>query len=399
MNVRVKRCALALGLALGISMARAAPAAEPIKWGLVVPVSGGSSPLGVSVRDAVKLAVGEINAKGGVLSRQIELVERDDESKNERGVSIAQELINKEQVSAVIGFVNTGPALAAQRFYQEAKIPAITTTATGTVITQQFKDDPDDYIFRVSASDAIQAGMMVDEAVGRRKFTKVAILADTTNYGQLGKDDLTRALAAKGVKPLVVEKFNIKDVDMTAQLLRSREAGAQVLLVYGVGPELAQIANGMQKLGWKVPMIGSWNMAMANFIDNAGANGDGAMMPQTFIQEGGSARHKSFVEAYQKAFKVDRIPVPSPAAQAYDSTYLLVAAIRQAGTTDGPKVREALENLKDPVEGVITTYRKPFAKGQHEAINAQIPVFGVVQAGRVVYANPEDRTRSASASR
>ncbi|RZL58435.1 MAG: amino acid ABC transporter substrate-binding protein [Variovorax sp.] len=384
---------IAAAMALAGTFATAAP--DPVKIGLVVPLSGGSSPIGVSVRDGVRLAVSEINARGGVLARPIQLVERDDESKNERGVQIAQEFVNKEKVAAVIGFVNTGPALAAQRFYQEARIPAMTTTATGTVVTQQFRDQPDDYVFRVSASDAIQAAMMVDEAVGRRKFTRVALLADSTNYGQLGREDLLKALSGKGITPVVVEKFNVKDVDMTAQLLRAKEAGAEALLVYGVGPELAQIANGMQKLGWKVPMIGSWNLAMANFIDNAGANGDGATMPQTFIQDSDRPRHREFVQAYQKAFKVDRIPVPSPAAQAYDSTYLLAAAIRQAGVTDGPRVREALENLREPVQGVIATYDKPFAKGQHEAIDASIPVFGVVRGGRVVHADPQDKLRSA----
>ena len=383
-----------IAAAIALNGALAVAAENPIKIGLVVPVTGGSSPIGVSVRDGVKLAVGEINAKGGLLSRQIQLIERDDESKNERAVQIAQEMINKEKIVAAIGFVNTGTSLASQRLYQEAKIPAITTTATGTVVTQQFKDQPEDYVFRVSASDAIQAAMMVEEAVVRKKFTKLAVLADSTNYGQLGLEDLVKSLTAKGVTPVVVEKFNIKDVDMTAQLLRSREAGAQALLVYGVGPELAQIANGMQKLGWKVPMIGSWNLASANFLDNAGANGNGSMMPQTFIQDAVTPKHKAFIEAYQKAFKIDRIPTPSPAAQAYDSMLILAAAIKQAGSTDGPKVREALENLAEPIEGVITTYRKPFAKGQHEAINAQIPVFGVVKDGRVYYANPEDRARN-----
>lgn len=388
---------ISIAVAMSFASALSVAAEDPIKLGLVVPLTGGSSPIGASVRDGVKLAVNEINAKGGLLSRQIQLIERDDESKNERGVQIAQELINREKIAAVIGFVNTGVALAAQRFYQDARIPAITTTATGTVVTQQFKDQPDDYVFRISANDAIQAAMMVEEAVGRKKFMKVAVLADSTNYGQLGREDIVKALAAKGVTPVVVEKFNIKDVDMTAQLLRSKEAGAQALLVYGVGPELAQIANGMQKLGWKVPMIGSWNLATANFIDNAGANGDGAMMPQTFIQDAATPRHKAFIEAYQKAFKVERIPVPSPAAQAYDSTLILAAAIKQAKSVEGPKVREALENLAEPVEGVITTYRKPFAKGQHEAIGAQALVFGVVKAGRVIYANPEDKSRLGAA--
>src|SRR5574337_184121 len=96
---------------------------------------------------------------------------------------------------------------------------------------------------------------------------------------------MEKALDKLGVKPVATEKFNIGDVDMTAQLLRAKEAGAEALLTYAIGPELAQLANGMAKLGWKVPMIGSWTLAMANFIDTARANGDGALMPQTFIQK------------------------------------------------------------------------------------------------------------------
>jgi hypothetical protein len=84
-----------------------------------------------------------------------------------------------------------------------------------------------------------------------------------------------KALDKKGIKAVAVEKYNIKDVDMTAQLLKAKQAGAEVVLTYGIGPELAQIANGMEKLGWKVPLIGSWTLSMANFIDNAGKNGNG----------------------------------------------------------------------------------------------------------------------------
>ncbi len=86
----------------------------------------------------------------------------------------------------------------------------------------------------------------------------------------------------------------------------------------------------MAKLGWKVPMIGSWTLSMSTFIDNAGANGDGAMMPQTFIQVPTTPKRKAFIEAYQAAYKVDRIPSPVSAAQGYDSVYLLAAAINQA---------------------------------------------------------------------
>ncbi|MBB3284179.1 ABC transporter substrate-binding protein [Mitsuaria sp. TWR114] len=370
----------------------AALAADPIKIGVSGPFTGGSSSMGVSMRDGVRLAAQEINKNGGVLGRQIQLVERDDEAKNERGVQIAQELINREKVVATVGFINTGVALAAQRFYQDAKIPVMNNVATGSVITQQFKDQPENYVFRNAAHDSIQAPMIVEEAITRRGFKKVAILADSTNYGQLGRADLEKALELKGIKPVAVEKFNIKDVDMTAQLLKAKEAGAEAILTYGIGPELAQIANGMTKLGWKVPMVGSWTLSMANYIDNAGPGGEGARMPQTFIQEPTTPKRQSFIVNYLKTFnpKNSRIDSPVSAAQGYDSIYLLAAAIKQAGSTEGPKVKAALEDLKAPVEGVVTTYNKPFTKTDHEAITANIPVFGEVKGQRVVYAYEAD---------
>jgi len=123
---------------------------------------------------------------------------------------------------------------------------------------------------------------------------------------------------------------------------------------------------------------------MGNFLDNAGKNGDGAMMPQTFIQDPNTPKRKAFIEAYQKAYKVERMPSAVSAAQGYDSIYLLAAAIKQAGSTDGVKVREALENLNEKVEGVITTYNKPFTHDDHEAIKAGMPVMGLAKAGQIV---------------
>ncbi|WP_295953260.1 ABC transporter substrate-binding protein [Rhodoferax sp.] len=373
-------------------LAGAATAAEPIKIGVTGPFTGGSSSMGVSMRDGVKLAVEEINKAGGVLGRPLQTVERDDEAKNERGVQIAQELINKEKVTATVGFINTGVALASQRFYQEAKIPVMNNVATGSVITHQFDDQPANYIFRNAAHDSIQAPMIVEEAIAHRGYKKIAILADSTNYGQLGREDLEKALALKNIKAVAVEKFNIKDVDMTAQLLKAKEAGAEAVLTYGIGPELAQIANGMTKLGWKVPIIGSWTLSMANFIDNAGPGGDGARMPQTFIQEPTTPKRQSFIISYLKTFnpKNARIDSPVSAAQGYDSIYLLAAAITQANSTEGPKIKAALEDLKTPVSGVVTTYNKPFTAKDHEAITANIPVFGEVKGQRVIYAYPDD---------
>ncbi|MCX8501752.1 MAG: ABC transporter substrate-binding protein [Alphaproteobacteria bacterium] len=385
-------CSLAvLGMVMPQS-AKTLSAAEPIKIGVTGPITGGSSSMGVSMRDGIKLAVEEINRAGGILGRPIEIVLRDDEAKNEIGVQITQELINKEKVVATIGYVNTGVALGSQRFYQEAEIPVITAVATGSKITHQFDDQPNNYVFRMSANDTIQSAMIANEAIMILKFKKPAILADSTNYGQLGQTDLTAALAKLGVTPVANEKFNIGDTDMTAQVLKAKEAGADVILTYAIGPELGQIANAMAKLGWKVPMIGSWTLSMSSFIDTAGANSEGAMMPQTFIQTPSTPKRAAFIKAYQAAYKVDRMPSPVSAAQGYDSVYVLAAAITQAGGTNGKKIREALESLNTKVEGLVTTYDRPFSAKDHEAISANIPVIGIVKGGRVLPLHPADLT-------
>ena len=350
-----------------LTFAMGAGAADPIKVGLSGPYTGGSSPMGISMRDAIRLAVSEINASGGVLGRPLQLVERDDEAKNELGAQIAQELIHKEKIVAGLGVINTGVILASSRYYQDAKIPLITPGPTGSVVTRQFMppEYTENYIFRVSLPDNIQAEMIAQEAVDKRKYKKVAILADSSNYGQLGREDMTKALEKRGVKPVAIEKFNVKDVDMTSQLLRAKGAGAEAILTYGVGPELAQIANGMARLGWKVPLIGSHTLSMPNFIETAGANAEGAVFPQTFLNDGTPKRTK-FIETYKKTYNVPRIPGVGWAAPGYDTVYLLAAAIKQAGSTDGAKIREALENLNTKVDGLLMTYEKPFTKDNHE---------------------------------
>ena len=381
-----------------VPLAAQTPVREPIRIGVSGPFTGGSAPMGLSMRSGIRLATESINAQGGIGGRNILLVERDDEARPERGLAIANGFVRSERVVAVVGVVNTGVALASQRVYQDARIPVLTAVATGSLVTQQFKSpqEADNYVFRAAANDTIQAEMIVEEAVTRLHARRVAILADSTNYGQLGREDLQRALERKGVRAAVVERFNVGDVDLSAQVGRARGAAVEAVLTYGIGPELAQIANEMARQNWRVPLIGSWTLAMANFIDRAGPNAEGARMPQTFIAEPTNPRHAAFLEAYRKSGAGERIPIPPAAAQGYDAMLLLAAALRQAGSTDGPRLREALENLRLPVEGVIARYERPYSRTDHEAIdNPQSAVIGEVRNGRVVFAYDEDRKRLA----
>src|SRR5579859_5687592 len=299
---------------LALGLAGPASASDPIKIGVEAAFVGSAATAGLSARAGIRIAAEEINAHGGVLGRQIALIERDDEGKNENGVQIAQEMIDKERVVAALGYSNTGVALAGQRFYQEAGIPVITCAATGSVITKQYLPPqyPANFVFRVGAFDTLQAEMIVTEAVDRAKFTRIAILADSSNYGQLGRGDLITALTKRNITPVAVEKFNVGDVDMTAQLLKAKEADAQVIMTYGLPSELAQIARGLNKLAWKVPFMGSWTLSSTAFIDAAAAYGEGTLMPVTFIEEGTTPRRKAFIEANARVSGAPHITYPSP---------------------------------------------------------------------------------------
>ncbi len=381
-------------------------AADTVKIALTGPFTGGSAPMGASMRDGAKLAVAEINAAGGIQvgarKMKIEIIERDDEAKNERGALIAQELASMSDLSGVIGSVNTGVCLAGDKYYQEKGITKIITPAAGSAsMTQWSKAGVKDLsIFRFAAHDGIQSAMVVEEAINR-KFKKVAILHDSTNYGVSGRDDLLNQIKLQGNKldVVTIEKFNIGDKDMTAQLIKAKSGGAQAILIWGIGPELAAVANGMAKLGMKEPLIGGWPLSMSNFIDNAGKNGDGTLMPQTFIEEPITPKARKFIEAYHKTYKVTRIPSPVSAAQGYDAVYIFAAAVKQAGTTDTHKIKEALEDLREPVLGVITTWQKPFSKwnpaneDSHEAFRRAQTVMGMVKGGRVEFANDTDRQK------
>ena len=346
----------------------------PVRIGVSGPFSGPSSPMGLSMRTGIRIATAELNAAGGVLGRRIELVERDDEASNELGAQIARDFVNRERVVAGLGIVNTGVALASQRHYQNARIPVITSVATGTLITRQFQppEFPQNYVFRVSANDTLQAAVIADEAVVRRGFTRLAILHDASNYGVLGSADLAAALRGRGVEPVAVERFQLRQTDMQPQLERARAAGAQAVLTYGIGPELAHIANGMARMQWKVPIIGSWTLAMSNFIEIAGRNAEGARMPQTFIQAAHTPKQSAFREAWQEA-----------------------AAIRQAGSGEGTRIREALENLQAPVDGVVMTYHHPFSADNHETLHSTQQIhLGEIRNGEVVFAREGEPPRN-----
>lgn len=347
--------------------------------------------MGTSMRDGVLLAVEEVNRLGGALGRRIEALVRDDEASVPVADRIARELI-EEGVTATVGFINTDPALSATGYYQQAERPVIINCTAGIGIAQQFAgpEHRHNYVFRISMDDGVIAAVIADHVHNRLDRRKPAIFAATAYYGESSRQDLSRRFQSLGIPAVAQERFSLGDRDMKPQLQRARAAGADLIVTFGVGPEVASIVRGMAELQFDVPVIGSWPIGTSTFIDLAGRYAEGAMAPQTFIEAPSTPQRRRFIEAFHARYSVDRIPCAIAAAQGYDSVLLVAAAIEQAKSTDGPALRAALECLEAPVEGIVTRYEKPFSTDDHEAVTVNIPVIGVVRAGRMTFWSEDD---------
>ena len=374
-----------------------AGAQDTVKIGVSGPFSGGSAPMGNSMRMGIQMAVDEINTYvGGVLGRKIELVERDDESNPKKGAQIAKELIEKEKVVVTVGVVNTGVGLASIDSYQQAGVPLLVAVSTGAELTKRYAPPaaPRNFIFRMSAPTAVSNRFMARHLVERLGMKRIAILADDTGYGEAEMNDLVAALKSLKVDPVLIKRFSIGDRDMRTQLEAARSADAQVLVMYGIGPELAAIARNRRDMGWQVPTFASWTISMRNFLDQAGEAGDGVMAAQSFIIGSESPRHRSFISEFRHRYGDDAMESAMSAAQGYDAMRVLFNAISLAGSTDGDAIRSALERIDRGVEGVVSTYLHPFSPDDHDALTENMLVLGVVRQGRIEYAFQEDARRS-----
>lgn len=394
MKSMMKRLTLALTVALvQISCGVAWAQADPVRVGVIGPFSGPSADFGIPMRNGIQLAVDEINAGGGYLGRPIELILKDDKANPQAGLKGSQELV-QAKVVATLGFCNTGVAAAALDVFQQNKIPLIIPCATGTPLTAKYPG-PQSYIFRNSARDGIQAPFVVDDIV-KRGWTKVAIFADTSGYGEAGLADVQAALAAKKLTAVYVARFAVGVKDLTPALQAAQAAGANVVFSYTVGPENAVIARGRKALNWKVPQVGAWPLSFPFFIDGAKEAAEGALMAQTFIAEPSNERRAAFLSAYARKYKVSKIPVPMAAAQGYDATYLLMYSLFgvREGPLGGPLIKAALETLSRTYYGVVATYETPFSLQDKDALTANMLVMGMVKNGAVTFAYAQDAKRN-----
>jgi branched-chain amino acid transport system substrate-binding protein len=380
-----------LGLLL-VSCSGSREAETAVKVGLIAPLSGYLAPSGEAIQRGMLLAIDEVNREGGVLGRPLALVVDDVENDPRAGVAALQELVRRDRIVAVFTGTFSAVILAQLDLIHALHIPLINPLGSVTTITQNGRVP--NYAFRTAMSDEYANEFMVRytiEVVGARR---PGIIADRTAWGNSNVDGLSHWLDKLTRPAASIERFDQGETNMRQQLTRLRAAGADAIILVANAPEAASIIRGMVTLSWKVPVVSHSGTSVGRFVELAGvANTDGVLTLQTFSFFGPlSPKADAVLRTYHARFgtrRVEEVRVPIAVASSYDGIHLLARAIRQAGTTDGPRVRAALEGL-EPYDGLMKRYAPAFTPQRHDALLTEDYLMAIWQEGRLVPA-PQPR--------
>jgi branched-chain amino acid transport system substrate-binding protein len=327
-------------------IAASASAADPIKIGSVLSVSGPAAFLGDPELKTLQLYIEKINAEGGVLGRKLELVHYDDGSDAAKANSFTKRLIESDKVDVLIGGTTTGATMAMAPLVEKASLPFISLAGAVVVI-----DPVKKWVFKTPHTDRM-AAEKVFEDMKKRGITKVGLLSETSGFGASGRKETQTVAAKYGITLVADETYGPKDTDITAQLTRIKSApGVQAVFVFGLGQGPAVVTKNYGQLGMKVPMYQSHGVASDEYLKLSGKAAEGVRLPTPALLianalPAGDAQ-KSVVTGYDKAYKERYKIDPSTfGGYALDALNLSVDAIKRAGGTDREKVRAALESTK-----------------------------------------------------
>ena len=248
-------------------------------------------------------------------------------------------------------------------------MPYVGTIAANTKVIENGRDP--NYMFRVSAKDRWVTKFLVAEGIKRSENNAIGIMYENTGWGKGAYPDLQNALREQGLEEVGAETFNWEDTDMTPQLIRLRDAGAEVLIMWGLDREGNQILRSLQKIGWSPVVIGAWGFA-GNLGELAGDLANCALIMQTYSWMGDlEPRAQDLYGRMQDRFDIgsqEEIRMGSGVANAYDAVHIIAKAIELAGSFDRAKVYEALFEVEH--EGLVTNYSPAFERTEerHDAI-------------------------------
>lgn len=325
------------------------PTGEPYKIGVIVSLTGTYAALGSSERNALELEKRRINDAGGINGRPIDLVIEDDGTDEAKAVAAASKLIEQDKVVAIIGASGTGQSMAVRGDVERAGIPQI-SMAGGTAITAKFSS----LVYQTPWSNTIVVPFVLDK-IKADGYTKIGLLSDSGGYGKDGRDVILKDAPKVGIEIVSDQPFNVGDTDMTTQLTKINQSGAQALLMWTAGKESVTIAKNREQLGMTMPWYGGSGQARAEFPKGAGAAAQGfifgtgkSLVPRTW---GEGTEEFKVVSEFATRYKVAYAEDPDIfAGHAYDAIRILADALDRApDDADGEALNSAIESTKDLV--------------------------------------------------
>jgi len=348
-----------------------APESITVKIGSASPLTGPQAHIGIDIRNGVQLAIEDANAASIVIGGskvKFELVAEDDEANPTKAATVAQKLVDAK-VAAVVGHFNSGASIPASKIYSDAGIPQISPSSTNPKYTQQgFKTT-----FRVVAHDDQQGPTIGRYATAKLKAKNIAVIDDSTAYGQGLADAFEATAKAAGATIVAREHTTDKDTDFKAILTRIRGRNADLIMFGGIDPQAGPMVKQMAQLGIKAKYIGGDGMQTPNFIKLAGAPSEGVMASMPGLPKEQMPGGKAFMDKYKAKFNAE---VELFAPMGYDAVMVFIDAMKRAGSTDPKKFLP--EVGKTRIQGVIG----PIAfDDKGDLVNGPITIY-VVKGGK-----------------
>ena len=328
---------------------------DTIKIGEYASLTGKEASLGQSSHKGTLLAIEQINAAGGVLGKQIELIAEDTQSKAGESGTAVRKLISRDKVVALLGEVASSRSLEGAPIAQAAKVPMVSPASTNPQVTEV-----GDYIFRVCFIDPFQGPVMAKFALKTLKAKRMAILSSSSSAYSVGLAKYFKeAFLAGGGQVVAEPKYTEGDKDFKAQLTAIKANGVDAIFSPGYYNEGALIVKQARDLGITVPVFGGDSWEAEALMELGGDSVEGAFLCSHYSPQDPSPRVQEFVAAYKARWGSAFAP-DSNASLGYDSVLVLVDAIKRAGSTERAAIRDALAATKDfpAVTGTITINEK-----------------------------------------
>lgn len=338
-----RRRFVSLGLLGTLVFASCAKQGDTIRIGEFASLTGKDAAFGQSSHKGTLLAIEEINAAGGVLGKQVELVTEDNQSRSGETTTVVKKLISRDKVVALLGEVASSRSLEAAPIAQQSKIPMISPSSTNPAVTET-----GDYVFRVCFIDPFQGVVMANFARNTLKVRKVALLTSVQSAYSVGLAKYFKEkFAADGGNVAIEQKFSEGDKDFKAQLTAIKAAGVEGIFVPAYYTEAALICKQAKDLGIDVPIFGGDGWEAPELVQIGGAAVEGAYYSTHYSPENKTPEVTAFVEKFRKRWN-NETP-DAMAALGYDSTMVLLAAIKRANSTEPAAIRDAIAATRDHV--------------------------------------------------